>query len=168
MRPEMITWQEVEKLIDHLLPQMNTEFDLILGLTRNGIIPAGLLAEAMHINDVYLASVDIPGEFELKRQREDPRLIAWPKIKSFPSADVLDGKNVLVVGCVWGTGRQIVCARSRVSGAGGNAYTAVLHYRAADNLYKDEKPDFFAAVTDAWIIYPWEASHGKDLVLTDF
>ena len=46
-RQEMVSWEEVDKLIDHLIPQFKREFTAMVLITRGGIIPGGLLAEAM-------------------------------------------------------------------------------------------------------------------------
>ena len=47
MRRELITWEDVDKLIDHLIPQFEIEFEAMVLITRGGIIPGGMLAEAM-------------------------------------------------------------------------------------------------------------------------
>ncbi len=167
MRKEIISWNDVDQLIDHLIPQFHTEFDALLGLTKGGIVPAGILSEALNLNYILLVSVEIPEEFKMDQQILDPRLIAWPRINHFPEDEKLKGKKVLIVTNAWGTGRMISSVKNRVSGAGGTPFTAVLHYNPGRNLFKDEKPDFFAAVTDAWIIYPWESARGVDPVLSD-
>ncbi|MCK5634996.1 MAG: hypothetical protein KAI06_07910, partial [Anaerolineales bacterium] len=59
-RTELITWEEVEKLIDHLVPQFQMGFDAMVIITRGGIIPGGLLCEALNIGSVLTAAVDFP------------------------------------------------------------------------------------------------------------
>jgi len=166
MRKELISWLEVDKLIDHLIPQFHDEFDVILMIQKGGIIPGGILSEALGIKDIYLTDIDSPKEFELEKQRSDPRFISWPTIRLFPENSLIEQKKVLIVGCAWGTGRCISAVRNRVSGAGGMPFTCVLHYNHRRNLFPEEKPDFYAAITDAWIIYPWESPKGKNLILS--
>ena len=60
MRREVITWAELEMLIDHLIPQFEGEFDAMLMVTRGGIVPGGMLAEAMNLTQVLTAAVDFP------------------------------------------------------------------------------------------------------------
>ena len=36
MRREMITWEDVERLIDHLLPQFVGEYDAMVMITHGG------------------------------------------------------------------------------------------------------------------------------------
>ena len=55
-RREMITWDEVDRLIDHLIPQFKREFTAMVIITRGGIVPGGLLADAMDITHVLTGS----------------------------------------------------------------------------------------------------------------
>ena len=93
MRREVLTWSDVDELIDHLVPQFETELDAMVMITRGGIIPGGLLAEALNIQSIFTASVDFPAETEIEESRkEKSRLLAWPHFLQFPSNDVLAGK----------------------------------------------------------------------------
>jgi hypothetical protein len=40
-----------------------------------------------------------------------------------------------------------------------------MHFNPNRSLFGNLRPDYYAAVTDAFIIYPWEAKPGLDLVL---
>lgn len=162
-RRELLTWQEVEALIDHLLPQFQTEFEAMVIVTRGGIIPGGLLAEALDIHDVLTAAVDFP----LEVQREQAKLLAWPQFIQFPDQSQLRGRRVLVVDDVWGSGRTITAVRGRISGMGGLPSTCVLHFNPYRSLFGHARPDFYAATTDAHIVYPWESDRGEERVLRD-
>lgn len=163
MRREILTWTEVDKLIDHLIPQFETEFDAMLMITRGGVIPGGILAEALNISNILTAAVDFPAEMATEKQRDKFR--AWPKFLQFPESSLLLNQRVLVVDDVWGSGRTITAVRSRISGAGGKPYTCVLHFNPYRNLFGTVRPDYFAAVTDAFIVYPWEIHRGADAIL---
>jgi len=95
MRREILTWQDVDKLIDHLIPQFETEFDGMIMVTRGGIIPGGMLAEALKLDIILTAAVDFPAEMENEQQKH--RLMAWPKFLQFPEDDLLRGRRLLVV-----------------------------------------------------------------------
>ena len=43
MRQELLTWSDVDHLIDALLPQFTGVFDAILMITRGGIVPGGII-----------------------------------------------------------------------------------------------------------------------------
>jgi len=162
-RREILTWEDVTQLIDHLLPQFETEFEAMVMITRGGVVPGGLLGEALNIQDVLTAAVDFP--FEM--QREETRLLAWPQFIQFPADEQLRGRRVLVVDDVWGSGRTITAVKNRVSAAGGFPSTCVLHFNPHRSLFNQARPDYFAAVTDAHIVYPWEIDRGPDRVLKD-
>jgi hypoxanthine phosphoribosyltransferase len=73
----------------------------------------------------------------------------------------------LIVDDVWGSGRTITAVKNRVSGMGGKPNTCVLHYNPYRNLFSSAEPDYYAAVTDAHVIYPWEINRGPENVLLD-
>ncbi|NMC80527.1 MAG: phosphoribosyltransferase, partial [Chloroflexi bacterium] len=78
MRQEILTWNDVEKLIDHLIPQFEVEFQAMIMITRGGVIPGGMLAEALNLTMILTAAVDFPAEMESEKQKEKSRLLAWP------------------------------------------------------------------------------------------
>jgi hypoxanthine phosphoribosyltransferase len=98
-------------------------------------------------------------------ERENSGLFAWPRFLQFPEAELLRGRQCLVVDDVWGSGRTITAVKNRVSAAGGFPSTCVLHFNPHRNLFGSARPDFYAAITDAYIVYPWEIDRGPDRVL---
>jgi hypoxanthine phosphoribosyltransferase len=165
MRREVLTWADVDKLIDHLIPQFETEFDAMIMITRGGVIPGGMLAEALQLTTLLTAAVDFPFEMEMEKERLKSRLMAWPEFVQFPGEDLLRGKKVLIVDDVWGSGRTITSVKNRVSGAAGIPSTCVLHFNPYRSLFGSVRPDYYAAVTDAHIVYPWEINRGPESVL---
>jgi hypoxanthine phosphoribosyltransferase len=162
-RRELLTWKEVEQLIDNLIPQFRTEFETMIIITRGGIVPGGLLCEAMNIQSVMTAAVDFPFEDE----RKEAKLLAWPRFIQFPNDDQLCDRKVLIVDDVWGSGRTITAVKNRAVAAKGEPFTCVMHFNPYRSLFSSAKPDYYAAITDARIIYPWEIDRGPDRVLFD-
>jgi len=162
-RRVLLTWDDVESLIDHLVPQFETEFDAMVLVTRGGIVPGGMLCEALDLYVVLTAAVDFPFEIE----QEEKKLLAWPRFIQFPDAEELRDRRVLIVDDVWGSGRTITAVKNRVSAVGGNPSTCVLHYNPYRNLFSSTAPDYFAAVTDVHVIYPWEIHRDHENVLLD-
>ncbi len=162
-RRELLTWEDVDRLIDHLIPQFQTDFDGMVIITRGGIVPGGMLSESLNIQNVLTAAVDFPFEAE----RQAAKLLAWPEFIQFPDDSLLVERQVLVVDDVWGSGRTITAVKNRVSAAGGNPSTCVLHFNPYRSLFTQAQPDYYAAITDAYIIYPWEIDRGPDKVLLD-
>jgi hypoxanthine phosphoribosyltransferase len=160
LRREMVSWQEVERLVDHLIVQFEHEFEAMVMITRGGIIPGGMLAEAMGITSILTAAVDFPAEMEEGKQN----LLVWPQFLQFPNDDLLRGRRILVVDDVWGSGRNSTAVKNRVSIAGGFPYTSVLHFNPNRNMFGNARPDYFAATTDAFIVFPWEIDRDIDRV----
>ena len=162
-RTELITWEEVEKLVDHLIPQFQMDFEAMVIITRGGIVPGGLLCEALNIESVLTAAVDFPFGSKI----DTAKLLAWPQFIQFPDDDQLENRKLLVVDDVWGSGRTITAVRNRIVAVEGVPLTCVLHYNPYRNLFGQLRPDYFAASTDAHIVYPWEVDQGPDRVLLD-
>lgn len=172
MRNEILTWQDVDRLIDHLIPQFQHEYQAMVIITRGGIIPGGMLAEAMSMTHILTAAVDFPTQMQINQTSATPSgvpqnwpLMAWPQFIQFPEEKMLRARHTLIVDDVWGSGRTITSVKIRVSAAGGFPSTCVLHFNPYRNLFDSARPDYYAAVTDAHIIYPWEVDRGPDKVL---
>lgn len=159
LRHERLTWADVDKLVDVLVPQIRAagHFDAVVVISRGGIVPGGLLCEALNISEVLIASVDFPHESDLA---EKARLLVWPQFVQFPDDSLLANKRVLIVDDVWGSGRTSTAVKSRCQSAGATAYTCVFHFNPYRSLFSRAEPDFYGAVTDAYIIYPWELDRG--------
>ena len=115
-RRELLTWSDVDQAIDYLLPQFEPEFEAMILITRGGIIPGGMLAEALCMENIFTAAVDFPAEFERQRMGA---LFAWPRFLQFPEDSLLRARRTLIVDDVWGSGRTITAVKNRVSAAGG-------------------------------------------------
>ena len=112
-RREVVTWDEVDRLIDHLIPQFRREYTAMVIITRGGIVPGGLLADAMNITHILTAAVDFPAQSESQKSK----MMAWPEFIQFPADDKLSGRPTLIVDDVWGSGRTITAVKNRVSAA---------------------------------------------------
>ena len=165
-RRELLTWEDVDKLVDHLIPQFEGEFTAMVMITKGGIVPGGLLAEAMGLTHILTAAVDFPAE-EAVSQKGTDRLLIWPQFLQFPEASLLRSRRTLVLDDVWGSGRTITAVKNRVSAAGGFPFTCVFHFNPYRNLFGSARPDYYAAITDAFIVYPWEIDRGPDKALLD-
>jgi hypoxanthine phosphoribosyltransferase len=155
---EILTWQDVDRLIDILLPKFRGEFTAMVMITRGGIIPGGLLAEAMGLTHLLTAAVDFPAKLQ-----SDRSLMAWPTFIQFPSDELLTGRLNQNVVDVWGYGRTITAVKNRVSASGGFPQTCVLHFDPYRNQFTNIRPDYYAAISAAYIIYPWEIDRGPEL-----
>ena len=162
-RKEIISWQEVSKLVSLIVLQFETVFDSIVMVSPSGVIPAGILASAAGISELQIAQV----EFSPGNEMEPSKLFSWPSFLHFPEDEILLEKKVLVVNNAWGSGRTTWAVHKQVESAGGMAWTCVLHYNPYRNLL-NYHPDYYGAITDAYIIYPWDLDQaGPDHVLLE-
>jgi len=163
LRTEMLTWEDVDRLMDVLLGQLRNAglFEALVMITRGGIIPGGMVAEALDIRRVLTAAVRFPGDIGTKP------LAAWPEFLQFPDERLVEGRRTLIVDDVWGSGRTITAVKGRVDAAGGKPATCVLHFNPYRSLFAQAKPDYYGAVTDARIVYPWELNRGLDTISAD-
>jgi len=155
-RYEVLSWEDVDELVDLLVPQIQAvgPFQAMILITRGGVVPGGLLAEALDIEHMLTAAVDFPST------NEADQLMVWPSFLQFPSAELLTGRRTLIVDDVWGSGRTSTAVRGRVQAAGAQPYTCVFHFNPYRSLFSKAEPDFYADVTDAYVVYPWEVDRG--------
>ena len=123
MRRELLTWDDIDKLIDHVVPQFSVEFEGMVMITRGGVVPGGLLAAVLQLENILTAAVDFPAEAEMNESRQSSKFLAWPKFIQFPDDQVLAARRILIVDDVWGSGRTIAAVKNRIAGAGGLPYT---------------------------------------------
>ena len=154
-RHRIVTWDEVDQIIDGLVPRIQHlgPFGAMVMITRGGVIPGGLLAEALDIQHLLTASVDF-------LSTEKSGLMAWPTFLQFPDPDLLRGRRTLIVDDVWGSGRTSISVRERVSAAGGKPANCVLHYNPYRTAFSNIKPELYGDVTDVYVVYPWEIDRG--------
>jgi len=157
IRHELLVWADVDKLVDILLPQLRSAgyFDGLLLITRGGVVPGGLIGEALAINYILTAAVDFPAELE-----RSSLAASWPSFLQFPEDELIQRRRLLIVDDVWGSGRTSTAVRGRCEAAGAVPFTCVFHFNPYRSLFSKAEPDFYAAVTDAHIVYPWEVDRG--------
>lgn len=156
MKHVYLTWYETEDLVSKLVFKLNTPYDTILAISRGGIIPGGMLAEALKMKNVLTAAVIFS-----ENQGSNTR-ITWPRFLQFPDDQLLTGRKILVVDNLWNRGRTLMAAKGRIDAAGGYPELAVLHWRPTSSAFPDEAPDYYAEITEDFIHYPWQRIDDSD------
>jgi len=151
-----LSWEDLEELIAQLIFKLNTPYDTILAVARGGIIPAGMIAEALHMRNVQTAAVTFP---EVPMQNSE---FHWANFVQFPEERLLKGRKVLIVDNLWSQGRTMNSILGRVEAAGAYPETAVLHWKATSSLYPDKEPDHYVQITERFIHYPWQRIDDSD------
>jgi hypoxanthine phosphoribosyltransferase len=151
VRPDrdIVGWDDLDHLVAELAERLKGErFDVMLAITRGGLVPAGMLAYRLRIRNILVAAV----EFYDDEGQPGPH----PTFLQFPADPLLHGQRILVVDEVWDSGTTIHAVTDRVRQAGGLPTTAVLHWKP-ERSQVPGMPDVHAVTTDAWVVYPFKA-----------
>ncbi len=134
-------------MVNQLLRVLPHDYDNILVVTRGGMVPACLISEKTNIRNILVAAVMF---YDGQHRREEPIFL------QFPEDTQVYRRKVLVVDDVWDTGQTVMAVRERLKRAGATPDVAVLHFKPHNSQFPQEKPDYYAEETDAWIVYPWD------------
>jgi uncharacterized protein len=146
--PVAVSWDELDRLVGRLAEDVGRDHDLVLAITRGGLVPAGMLAYRLDLREILVAGV----VFYLGDGTTHPA----PVVSHFPAAELLAGQRVLVIDEVWETGETMAEVVSRVRAAGATATAAVIHYKPGRSRVALE-PDHYAELADGWVTYPYKA-----------
>jgi hypoxanthine phosphoribosyltransferase len=148
---DVVSWEDLDRLVAGLADQLRGRtFDVLLTITRGGMVPAGMLSYRLGLRDILVAAV----EYYDDHGEPGPH----PTFFQFPADPLLRGKRVLIVDEVWDSGTTIAAVLERVRQAGGEPTTAVLHYKPSHSLVA-ARPDVHAVETDRWVVYPFKAGN---------
>jgi hypoxanthine phosphoribosyltransferase len=144
----VLTWDALDDLIARLAASVGRDHDLVLAITRGGLVPAGMLAYRLDLREILVAGVVF--------YRADGGTHPEPVVLHFPEASLLAGRRVLVVDEVWETGETMTEVLARVRAAGGTPVSAVIHYKPGSSRVAGH-PDHHAATVEGWVTYPYKA-----------
>jgi hypoxanthine phosphoribosyltransferase len=146
---EHVSWERLEALVTELASRLEDPYDLLLTISRGGLVPAGMLAYRLGIRQILVAAV--------AAYDDHGKMAEEPAFLQFPDDALLRGRRVLiVVDEVWDTGGTIAAVVERVTAAGGVPTTAVLHYKPRRSRVA-LVPDHHVVATDDWVVYPFKA-----------
>jgi hypoxanthine phosphoribosyltransferase len=144
----IITWEALDELVARLAAKAGRDHDLVLAITRGGLVPAGMLAYRLDLREILVAGAVF--------YRPEGGTHPAPVIGHFPEAVLLAGRRVLVVDEVWETGETMTEIVARVRDAGGIPVSAVIHYKPGRSRVGGA-PDLWADTADGWVQYPYKA-----------
>ena len=148
---DIVSWDALDDLVARLAERLAGErFDVMLAITRGGLVPAGMLAYRLRIRNILVAAV----AFYDDEGKPGPR----PTFLQFPADPLLRGQRILIVDEVWDSGTTIHAVTERVRQAGGYPTTAVLHYKPGKSAVPGQ-PDHHVVTTDRWVVYPFKAGN---------
>jgi hypothetical protein len=162
MKHVYLSWHELEELVSSLIFKLNTPYDLILAITRGGIIPGGMIAEALKMKNVMTAAVVFTGDPTDASMGTQRPLLSWPRFLQFPADALLEGRKILVVDNLWYQGRTIMAVKGRIETAGGIPELAVVHWKKSNSIFPGDEPDYYAEITEDFVHYPWQRIDDSD------
>ena len=69
---DIVSWDEMDRLVAGLAERLvGEEFDLLLAITRGGLVPAGMLAYRLRIRNILVAAVEYYDERRPARPASD-------------------------------------------------------------------------------------------------
>jgi hypoxanthine phosphoribosyltransferase len=147
---DVVGWDALEEMVRDLASRVGSDYEVLLAITRGGLVPAGMLAYRLGIRNILVAAV----EYYDAEGHPGPK----PTFLQFPADPQLRGQRILIVDEVWDSGTTIHAVTERVRQAGGLPTTVVLHYKPTHSVVPGI-PDFYAATTDRWVVYPFKAGN---------
>src|SRR4029079_11775477 len=110
---DIVSWEDLDRLVADLAGRLaGTSFDVMLCITRGGLVPAGMLASPLRIRNILVAAV----AFYDDEGQPGPH----PTFLQFLADPLLRGQRVLIVDEVWESGTTIHAATQRLVPAGGS------------------------------------------------
>lgn len=146
---EILTWEEYGAGIRELARQIadgGWRPEIILGIARGGLIPAGSLGYALSIKNCYVLNVEYYTDID---ERLDVPVILPPFLELVD----LDHADVLVVDDVADTGHTLQKVYEFVAGKVRTAKAAVLYEKPQSVI----KAEYVWRRTDLWINFPWSS-----------
>ncbi|MFN3909976.1 MAG: phosphoribosyltransferase [Candidatus Anstonellaceae archaeon] len=142
-----LNWQDIEILCSKLSEKIiNKNFnpDLIIGISRGGLVPTRLLSDLLNIKNVATIRLEIYKKKNNKNKK--PKLLQ-------PLAINIKNKKVLVVDDVSDSGTSLKFIKKYLKEKKPHEIKfATLHLKPNATFI----PDFYVTKTSSWIIYPWE------------
>jgi uncharacterized protein len=146
---EVMTWDELGLGARELAEAVHADGwlpDLVLGISRGGLLVAGALAYALGVKNTATISVEF-------YTGVDERLELPMLLPPVPDLVDLSKERVLIADDVADTGATLELVRDFCAGRVGEARVAVLYEKSRSTI----TCDYVWRRTDAWITFPWSA-----------
>jgi hypoxanthine phosphoribosyltransferase len=149
---------ELAARIEKHCRETGEQFDSIVVVPRGSYYPVNIVARELGFESVDLLHACVSSYVPVSTQRTEFTL------GQMPTDEEIEGKNLLIIEEVCDTGHTLKYLTDLFKQQGAELIrTGALHYKP-DQSQTGFKPDWYAAETDKWIVYPWEVhdSNGKN------
>ena len=130
-------WQTFESEIKKLSMKIDYKPDIIIGITRGGLVPARLLSTNLQVKDMYCLTVRKIGEER--------------KVTNEITENLVD-KSILLVEDMLETGRSLSVAKQYLESKGAKVKTACLYTISISEI----EPEFYLKQVQKVKEFPWE------------
>lgn len=151
---KVITADQIGSLCEQLYAQIsadNFKPDLIIGLSRGGLVPLGYLSGETMFD---MRNVITIGLKSYEKSKQSDISIIFPLQQEV----IKSAKSILVVDDLVDTGKTILFITKLLKehNPHANIKVATLLYKPTSALCS---PDYYVQETDQWIVFPWEKSN---------
>jgi hypoxanthine phosphoribosyltransferase len=159
MRYLKLSWNDIENQCTALakeIKEKSIQFDIIIGISRGGLVPARLLSDLLGNDEVDMMRVKFYKS--VAKTDEKPAII-------FSSQIDISGKDILLVDDIADTGESLIATVEHLKEKNvKNILTATLLKKPQSKF----TPDFFSMETPDWVIFPWEINETKRNIKAKF
>lgn len=143
---EVPTWSQIYEMLLCQAQKIGRQNkpDIIVGISRGGLMPARILADLLEIPE--LAFIQI--EFYTSIQQTQ----AKPTLKQ-PLTAQITNKKTLLVDDIADTGESLKLAKTHLQTIGAAEIRTATLYKKP---YSIVTPDFYEKQTANWVVFPWE------------
>jgi uncharacterized protein len=152
-----IQWDELVSLCDTICNNINTDgvhIERIIGISRGGLIPATIIANCLGVREVYSFGVRSYPDDKYESSAGSP--VTYQDMIHPGSTFLRETKSTLIVDDISDKGKTLHFVTSKIYNTKPGAANIV---RTASLFIKKETtfiPDWYAMVSDKWIVFPWE------------
>jgi hypoxanthine phosphoribosyltransferase len=132
-----MNWKTFENEIRNLSEKITDKPDMIIGITRGGVVPARLLSTYLDVKKMHCISV----------AKQDEKRSVVTEI-----TEDISGKKVLLVEDMLETGRSLGVVKAYLEGKGAEVKTACLYTMPISEI----NPDYFLKEVDSVLEFPWD------------
>ena len=130
-------WKTFKNEIQKLSEKITDKPDIIIGITRGGLVPARLLSTYLKVKKMHCISV--------VKNNEERSVVT-------EITEDMSNKKVLLVEDMLETVRSLVVTKAYLEKKGANVKTACLYTMPISEI----KPDYYLKEVDSVLEFPWE------------
>ena len=148
----LLSWSDIEEQCRELAKRIEEgaiSFDVIIGISRGGWVPARLLSDILGNDDVDTVRV--------KFYKAVGQTAKKPVILLSTQIDIA-GKDILLVDDIADTGESLAATIEHLKEKAVKSISVATLIKKPQSVFT---PDFFVRETPDWVIFPWEINETK-------